>query len=1663
MNRQFSIYIYINLTLAWILLPVNQVVLAQIARGDIPSRYTAQSLHLPLAIMEEEPGKYRGYQGGVEFTREGVSIFLSERNKETVVQNDMLWPTRPEPLRKGKTTTRFVGASRDMRLEPFGLHPGKGQVYLSADSAKWRVGLPLYRGMAYQGVWAGVDIVYSETNGRLESRIILHPGARVTDVRFEVDGGEEEARRAVEGNNRGPRQRAKWAYRTGGEKTIVSLQELDGKRDLIFHRTEFSRYLTAQRGAVDAIHVDEAGCITVLIEHDTLKHYIGRLLCDGISVQFMTLYSNERHSLIAYGSRQLIAVQRDGSSVLAFPAYDLDAIPFTSNAREPTDPSIWHNRGYNCFNNTKAVIQKYSEMGILEYSSLFGFDTTYVLMPSDLAVDAKDNVYICGMISRSPNGNCPARPDRYASHPFACLTPGSWRHEQEAFPWPESECGFLVKLGRTPDSLHWGTMLLDNYISIRLSDIPYTPTLFTGENKELHLEVDDRDRPVVLGTVTGPVIAEAVRNAIHPSFLGGRSEGFLMRFSQDGASLLQGTYLGGSGDEIFTYLRRGRNGELHMGGTTSSLDYPLVNSSTHPSADCSVTGDGMYSILGSDGSLIRSGYLGMSDYDRLLDEAVDEAGNRYLLGVANMDKLSEWNGYCLPGSGAAQILTVLPPQSDSVLMRTSWAGLNYYYPYYTNSPHLQVDRNGYVVFGFLGTKHLPEFHAPVFDPSLLCDSNYFSCPPRAFLTRLYLPFNGQDYPQVEVSGWDSLWQETRTGLLGGTRFPVTVTMRNPDTLRTAHLEGVELVLPPGMRLDPGTQPSIQVPSPAVLAPGGWTHCTWTVRVDSVGVRDSALRITAFAPFTTVGDPPSCPVPFSRGREDVAIHRYRSPEPLLSCAWTVPDTLHALAELDSVDGNPFMARCVLRNVGTEAVNVNAVVVRPLGSLMILPSQDTLRTGRRLGVGDSLVLEWQVKTQVLSRVHESGLGLVLVDTFGVRRDGCEARIVTETVPGLTCGVSLPDTLRYETASGPIPLYLTLENHLDTLLVNVTADRDTTSMVYLIPAPGEPLRIGPRVLSARSRTVIPWRMMVRWEELTSTVTDTVRVAVRAAGWTSPRVCTQMVTLVPPRQGVSCALMVPPITVGGDGQSYAPDTAACEVRITNTGQTAARVRKTVITVAGDGVTPVTPLEIVEGDIGPGQTRTHRVLLVPRTASTARSCAVTASVRDSAETELTRCAGTLEIPGISPSLTCAVEAPDTLRYNPATDVHTPNPFVITVVTRNRVDTVLTDVEARLDLLGSPHLALATGEVARKPVGVLGAETRTSWQVDLVQPPETTTRVPVRVELIGPEPGSCTAEVVVEGRPRGLASSCASWTQDTVWADLGAERLYPERVEATLTLENTGNTELTGLRAWIVVPEGYRVQAGTDSVQDYGRLVPGERKTRSWSLDVDLTRITVGASELRWEWESAEQGRRSGCADTVWFVVGQMPGLLVSPRHLFFQAEQGGVLPPSQAVRVYGTGTWQGWSGASWLEVAPLTGTGTSSFQAGPVTTQLPEGLHTTTVDLRGSTYVRPSTLLVDYDIRRPVSASLPPSPATLDLGPAWPNPAREAVRVAFTVSDEGGVRLRLLDELGKERGVLLSDRRGPGRHEALLSLPRGLAAGPYLLVLETMRGMRTRRIMVGP
>ncbi|MBI5645633.1 MAG: T9SS type A sorting domain-containing protein [Ignavibacteriae bacterium] len=1559
-------------------------------------------------------------------------------------------------------TYRFHNPSRHLRVVAERRVQAVYHWYTDPDSTRWRENVPAYERITYRNVWRNIDVVFEGADGALEQRVVLHPGARLRDVAFDVDE-EGDARAALRGalaaqpNSRGTAGRQTnptvRGINSGTPNRRVQLAEMN-RTPL---RTEYSTYFG---GAADEtasmIRVDNDGNIILrawgtngsgepLIGNwfaAPFDDYLVKMACDGKTVVFGTYLGWYTGPNMSYNSSNCFCLGPDGSIYLVGSmAKNEHDYPTTANSLLPHPSTTVGSDGRNY---SAGVLLRISESGKL----LFGTHVYGQSIKNDGAspsvedmlfavnTDAAGAVYVSGFAGYSHLPFMARRPDS-----LGLLSPYS----------------FILHLNAACD-----TVLHARY--------------FHSGASILNMAVNSRGLLVVSGNIHRTDLP--VRAAQQPTN-GGGYDLFVAGLDAQLDSIVFCTYHGGSGWDQTSPNAMCLDGDdnIYIQAATASQDFPGIDGYQQTFRGDSAAHSPMYaydvvvSKLTPLARLMHGTFLGGTREENQQGLALDRVGKVYSYCYTWSRNYPLHNALRDTFGVASYALSILDSGLSRMHISTCWGSADHGYNYgwrpwssrFSNSTtSLALTDNGYVYLTGHAGVNLPVFNA--YKPTLGGRSD-------VFLTRLYLPFDGQDYVSGVLHMPDTIRVNRSLGLVWPEIFRITAVVTNTHAVKTAHALRVSLQLPPGLVFDPPGQVSSRVVPD--LAAGRADSVSWTVRVDT-SVSPGNRAIHAEWTFEDASVRQSCP-PNAGGTAATLtmLHVPGTPGGEVSCALILPDTVTASA-LDAATVD-VPVHFTMRNTTARPLTVGECGVQlPRGmALRVQPASDTVRGGFVLPAHGSREELWIVSASVRAATRSLGISCVARDTLGALLTYCAGSVTVAGQPLQPCAATGTEVIRFTPSGAALTdtvwARFTVENPLDTARIVESATLDLAQAPHLVPHAGVPPVQGPVSIAPRFRRVFVWPLRAASAPVT-TQTDTVRLVLRTPERTGTGPCVHNVALVPLSDVLECALTAPErCTLSSDGRMYEPATYILRCVVRNAGSTRSRAGRVDLHIVPSSVAEIAEaLTRVLPPLGMGDSVVFGWSLRPRLLRDPVILSYEVSVYDTVGVETHHCATQTALPGITDDLRCALHTPDTLVYTVARDTYTPDPFTASLALENVLDTSQSAIEVMLDLAQSPHIALVSGESVMKQVTGMGAHATDSvtWHLTVAQPrPSTmvTEQIVARYRVVGDTAWrSCGAALHIGGGERIRAARCTARGHDTVWADMAAERVVPRPLQVLYTIENTGTVPLAACTAAIVAPAPFVLMS--DSVQTYGTIDVGASVTRPWLLDVEDDRFVPGRYTLQWAAGCAGVDTAFTCAHTVTLQVGSPPGIVLTPLRLFFAAERGAALPAAQQVQLStGGGLTMPWtlqSGASWLDVTPTSGDRGSVLRVQPNTTQRAEGVHETRIDLVSTWPLQPPQVEVEYVLSRSTGTSAAPAPADLAVNAVFPHPARGAVSITYTVSRAADATLLLHDALGRVVRTVATGAHAAGRHRATADLS-GLAPGLYLAVLHTRGETAVRRVVL--
>jgi hypothetical protein len=569
------------------LLPPTVVVLALGAALTPP----ALSEQLPFLFLQETPsGPFHARAAGFSVRLEPQGVTLSSQG--AALRMD------------------FAGAPATVRVE--GERPSAARVNLlyGSDPGGWQTGLPAFEGVILRGLYPGVDYRFSQDAGRLKSEFIVAPGASPADIRLRYS---DATRLSIDadGNLLAEKDGRIWKE----DAPLVYEQAPSGRRPVLGRFVLLDEYTVAfEIGPRDA----------------TLSLVIDPTLT------FSTLLGSS-------GSAYATSIAHDANGLVYVAGY-------TDGYNFPSQGQSFPRAG-----GVDVVVAKIdprnSQLLYATYIGGWGDDRAY-----GVAVDASGQVLLTGTTTST-------------NFPVASAYQNAIHGYKDAF---------LLKLNPSTGTLvfstYYGGTGSDSAKALALSstgsiyiagetdswDLPFPAGFRRTSNGATDAFVarftpsgqldaatyyggggNDRARALALdpsgnawiGGSTDSINLATV--APFQSALRGTMDGFLAKFDSSLATLVTGTYLGGSQgspgmpEEVLA-VAVDSAGAVFAAGVTPSSDFPLRNPAQ------SIFGgesDAWLAKLNSAGSALTfSTFLGGSNYDSAAAVALDAGGRVHVAG-----------------------------------------------------------------------------------------------------------------------------------------------------------------------------------------------------------------------------------------------------------------------------------------------------------------------------------------------------------------------------------------------------------------------------------------------------------------------------------------------------------------------------------------------------------------------------------------------------------------------------------------------------------------------------------------------------------------------------------------------------------------------------------------------------------------------------------------------------------------------------------------------------------------------------------------------------------------------------------------------------------------------------------------------------------------------
>ncbi len=628
------------------------------AQGAIAAVYGGLPLHFEPNAGQTDPRVAflsRGPQYTLFLTADQVTLAL---NLPSTGPGDSAGPHDERGIARVALGMKLVGANADPIIEGLDELAGKSNYFIGAKEDHV-TGVPHYGKVAYRDVYPGVDLVLYGKQGRLEYDFVVAAGADSSQIGFLLRGAEAvhvdelgNLMIAVPGGEL--LQHAPFIYQeqagsgrvpVGGRYELVEvgkgtfrvgfqIESHDGSKALVIDPVlSYSTYLGGSGSEIaNDIAVDSSGNAYIVGYTSSADFPTAAAFqpdyAGGTSFvpsdAFVTKI-NPTGSALVYStyigttlndSGTAIAVDSSGSAYIT-------GTPGTSafpSAGTPPLPSSY----------ARFFVTKFNAAGdALVYSQVLGGASTQDIV-SDIAVDSSGNAYLTGKAGSVdfPTSNA-IQPSRSGSND-----------------------AFVMKLNADGDAFVYST-----YLGGSGAEQGYGIAADASGNAYIAGQTDSTDF-----TTVNPVQASN----------GGFSDLFIVKLSADGSTRTYSTYLGGSNIEIPAAIALNSAGNAFVTGKLWSSDFPTAGAAPASSSGGEEAFAAALTPAGS--ALVYSGYLGGSSLDRGVGISIDPGGNAHIVGQTNSSDFPTADAYqdSLSGSNYDGFYSVLGP--DGSLVESTFIG-----------------------------------------------------------------------------------------------------------------------------------------------------------------------------------------------------------------------------------------------------------------------------------------------------------------------------------------------------------------------------------------------------------------------------------------------------------------------------------------------------------------------------------------------------------------------------------------------------------------------------------------------------------------------------------------------------------------------------------------------------------------------------------------------------------------------------------------------------------------------------------------------------------------------------------------------------------------------------------------------------------------------------
>ncbi|HEX9511984.1 MAG TPA: PKD domain-containing protein [Puia sp.] len=474
----------------------------------------------------------------------------------------------------------FLGASEGVTIIPDKPLPSYNNYFIGHDPSKWASNCRIFQGVTYKNIYPNIDVRYYSDKGQLKYDIIVHPGGDVDQIALRYEGADK--------------------LSTKKGQLIVSTSVGQVKELAPYS------YLFNEQGKT------EIGCKFSIRDGNTVRFKVGEhdpgstLIIDP-SLVFCTFTGSK------VSNWGFTATPGPDGSFFAGGIVFGEAFPWSTGALQPQYGGGQFDVG----------IMKFSSNGANKvYATYIGGNDSET--PHSMICDAQGNLIVLGRTYSSdfpykttagPGGAADifvAKLNASGSVLIGCMRIGG----------TGNDCVNMEDQLRNHNEK--ADSLVRNY-----GDDSRSEVVLDGSNNILVAASTQSSAPEGLFPIVGAVF--------QPNYGGGWQDGVVLKIDPDCNHLIWSSFLGGTGSDAAVVLKADPlNGDIYVGGVTTSSDFPGNKAGVIQAAYSGGACDGFVTVISADGrTQKKSSYFGTPAADAIYGLQFDKKGFPYIMGTTN--------------------------------------------------------------------------------------------------------------------------------------------------------------------------------------------------------------------------------------------------------------------------------------------------------------------------------------------------------------------------------------------------------------------------------------------------------------------------------------------------------------------------------------------------------------------------------------------------------------------------------------------------------------------------------------------------------------------------------------------------------------------------------------------------------------------------------------------------------------------------------------------------------------------------------------------------------------------------------------------------------------------------------------------------------------------